>query len=69
MNRLLILFCSLPLFACGQSSKFPTKTDLTKIYTQATADFIKHAHKKNKTAFDKLFFGKRKTDNQTTFPI
>ena len=59
MIRLLILICSLPLFVRGQSAKFPTKTDLTKIYAQAIADFIKDAHKKNKNAFDTLFFGKR----------
>jgi hypothetical protein len=68
MSRLLILFCSLPLFACGQSSKFLTKTDLTKIYTQAIEDFIKDAHKKNKTAFDTLFFGKRKNGQPDDFP-
>jgi len=68
MNRLLILLFSLPLFACGQSDKFPTKTDLTKIYSQAIADFIKDANKKNKTAFDTLFFGKRKNGQPDDFP-
>jgi hypothetical protein len=68
MNRLLILIFSLPLFACGQSAKFPTKADLTKIYSQAIADFIKDANKKNKTTFDTLFFGKRKNGQPDDFP-
>jgi hypothetical protein len=69
MNQLLILICSLPLFACGQLAKFPTKTDLTKIYAQAITDFIKDANKKMKELLTHCSLENVKTDNQTTFPI
>ncbi len=68
MSRLLIFIFTLPLFTFGQTAKFPTKTDQTKIYSQAIADFIKSANKKNKTNFDTLFFGKRKNGQPDDFP-
>lgn len=68
MNRLLILILSLPMFACGQSTKFPTKDDLTKIYSQAIEDFIIAANKKNATAFDTLYIAKRKIGQPDDFP-
>ncbi len=60
MKKLLILLSVFPLLILGQSKNFPTKKDLTKAYTQAIADFIKEANKKNKTNFDTLYFGNRK---------
>ncbi|MBL0330147.1 MAG: hypothetical protein IPP64_12190 [Bacteroidetes bacterium] len=49
-----------------------TSTDslaqLTKIYSQAIADFIKDANKKNKTKFDTLYFGNRKNGQPDDFP-
>ncbi len=68
MNRLLILIFWIPLFACGQATKFPTKADLTKIYSQAIEDFIKAANKKNATVFDTLYIAKRKTGQPDDFP-
>lgn len=68
MNKLLIFIFMLPFFTFGQSAKFPTKTDQAKIYAQAIADFIKSANKKNKTAFDTLFFGKHKNGEPDDFP-
>ena len=68
MRRLLILLFILPLWVFGQSSKFPTKADLTKTYTQAIGDFIKAANKKNATLFDTLFLIKRKYGQPDDFP-
>ncbi len=41
---------------------------LTKIYTQAIAEFIKAAHQKDKTTFDTLFFGKHVYGQPDDFP-
>lgn len=68
MTKLITLLFFLPLFTFGQSKAFPTKADLTKAYTQAISDFIKTANKKNKTAFDTLYFGKRKNGQPDDFP-
>lgn len=68
MSRHLIVIFILPLIALGQSPNFPTKADLAKIYSKAISDFIKDANKKNKTAFDTLFFGKRKYGQPDDFP-
>ena len=68
MSRLIVFIFILPLFTFGQSAKFPTKADLTKIYSQAIADFIKDASKKHKTIFDTLFIGKRKNGQPDDFP-
>jgi hypothetical protein len=68
IRRLLLITFALPLFAIGQSDKFPTKTDLAKIYSEAIADFIKAANKKNKTGFDTLFIGKRINGQPDDFP-
>lgn len=68
MSRLLIFILSLPLFSCGQPPEFPTKTDLTKIYSQAIKDFILEANKKNQKSFDTLYFGKRKHGQPDDFP-
>lgn len=59
------------IFACFifcYSTKSQTKPELTKIYSLAISDFIKHANKKNKNPFDTLFFGKRKNGQPDDFP-
>ena len=56
------------MFACGQPAKFPTKADLTKIYSQAIDDFIKAANKKNETRFDTIYIAKRKIGQPDDFP-
>ncbi len=58
----------LPLLVFGQSSKFPTKADLTKIYSLAIKDFIKAANKKNAKAFDTLYIAKLKIGHADDFP-
>lgn len=68
MRSLFYLLLLLPFFSLGQKPQFPSKNDLTKIYTRAIADFIKSANKKNKTNFDTLFFGKRKNGQADDFP-
>ena len=42
--------------------------ELTKIYTQAIAEFIKAAYKNDKTTFDTLFFGKHVYGQDDDFP-
>ncbi len=54
--------------AFGQSTKTPTKMELTKIYTQAINDFINAANLKNKREFDTLFIGKRVNGLPDDFP-
>jgi hypothetical protein len=44
------------------------KAELTKIYTQAIAEFIKAAYKKDKTTFDTLYFGKHVYGQPDDFP-
>lgn len=44
------------------------KDELTKIYTQAIAEFIKAAYKMNKTTFDTLYFGKHVYGQPDDFP-
>jgi hypothetical protein len=44
------------------------KDELTKIYTQAIAEFIKAAYNKNKTTFDTLYFGKHIYGQPDDFP-
>lgn len=44
------------------------KDELTKIYTQAIATFIKAAYKKDKTTFDTLYFGKHVYGQPDDFP-
>ena len=44
------------------------KDELTKIYTQAIAEFIKGAYKQDKTTFDTLFFGKHVYGQPDDFP-
>lgn len=44
------------------------KAELTKIYTKAIAEFIRAANKKNETAFDTLYFAKRKNGQPDDFP-
>ncbi|MCU0351941.1 MAG: hypothetical protein MUF43_14125 [Flavobacterium sp.] len=41
---------------------------LTKIYTQAIAEFIKAAYKRDKTSFDTLYFGKHVYGQPDDFP-
>jgi hypothetical protein len=45
-----------------------SKSSLTKIYSQAIADYIKAVYKKDKTVFDTLFFVKRKFGQADDFP-
>jgi hypothetical protein len=44
------------------------KNKLTKIYTQAIAEFIKAVYKKSKTSFDTLYFGKHTFGQADDFP-
>lgn len=44
------------------------KDELTKIYTQAIAAFIKAAYKKDKTTYDTLYFGKHVYGQPDDFP-
>jgi hypothetical protein len=44
------------------------KDELTKIYTQAIAAFIKAAYKKDKTTYDTLYFGKHVYGQPDYFP-
>ncbi len=44
------------------------KDELTKIYTQAIAEFIKAAYKKDKTTYDTLYFGKHVYGQPDDFP-
>jgi hypothetical protein len=44
------------------------KDELAKIYTQAIAEFIKAAYKKDKTKFDTLYFGKHIYGQPDDFP-
>lgn len=67
MNKLQIFILLFPLFIFGQT-KFPTKADLTKVYSQAIGDFIKAANKKNGSNFDTLYFAKRKVGQPDDFP-
>ncbi|NVO03037.1 MAG: hypothetical protein HXX09_10095 [Bacteroidetes bacterium] len=69
MSRLLIFIFFFSLSACGQPTKSSAaKTDLAKIYSQAIAEFIKAAFKKDKTTFDTLFFGKHVYGQPDDFP-
>lgn len=44
------------------------KDELTKIYTQAIAEFIKAAYQMDKTSFDTLYFGKHIYGQEDDFP-
>lgn len=44
------------------------KEELTKIYTQAIASFIKEIYRKDKIAFDTLYFGKHAYGQPDDFP-
>ena len=44
------------------------KDELTKIYTQAIAEFIKAAYKQDKITFDTLYFGKHVYGQPDDFP-
>ena len=44
------------------------KGELTEIYTQAIAEFIKAAYKRDKTTFDTLYFGKHVYGQPDDFP-
>jgi|WetSurMetagenome_2_1015567.scaffolds.fasta_scaffold206660_2 hypothetical protein len=68
MYRLIICLFFLPLPGIGQLSDFPSKADLTKIYSQAIADFIKTVNVKHKTSYDTLFFGKHVYGKPDDFP-
>lgn len=64
----LILIIFFATDALGQSTKFPTKADLTKTYSKAIGDFVKAAKKRNKIGFDTLFIGKRTNGQSDDFP-
>ena len=68
MKRRIILLFFLPLLGIGQPSYFSLKSDLTNIYSQGIADFIKAVNKKHKTSFDTLFFGKHVYGQPDDFP-
>jgi hypothetical protein len=68
MKRLFISLIILPLIVFCQSTDFPTKGDLTKIYSQAISEFIKAVKKEQKTGFDTLFFGKHVYGQPDDFP-
>ena len=44
------------------------KNEMTKIYTQAIAEFIKAAYRKDKSTFDTLYFGKHIYGQPDDFP-
>lgn len=44
------------------------KAELTKIYSQAIAEFIKGAYKRDQTTFDTLYFGKHVYGQADDFP-
>lgn len=68
MKKIIFLLISVPILASSQSGDTHTKTQLTKVYTQAIGDFIKAANKKNKVNFDTLYFGKRVNGQEDDFP-
>src|SRR5574343_116433 len=68
MRRLILFIFLYPFFVFGQSARFPTKLDFTKIYCKAISDFIKDAKEKTKSNFDTLYFGKRKNGQPDDFP-
>ena len=68
MTKQLIFLFIIPLFTLAQTAKIQTKTDLSQIYIQAITDFVKAAHKKNKSNFDTLFFGKHINGEPSDFP-
>ncbi len=68
MKRLVLFIFLYPFFSFSQSAKFPTKVDLTKIYSRAISDFITDASKKTKRNFDTLYFGERKNGQPDDFP-
>jgi hypothetical protein len=67
-TKLLLLFF---LFWASLMSNAQTSSTISneqKVYTKAITDFIKAANKKNKKAFDTLFFLKRNTQAEDKFP-
>jgi hypothetical protein len=68
MKKIIILLFFLPLLGAGQSLNLPSKSDLTRIYSQGIADFIKAVNEKHKTSFDTLFFGKHVYGQPDDFP-
>lgn len=56
------------VFGLAQTERHVTKAQLTKIYSQAIADFITDATKTQRVNFDTLFFGKRKNKQPDDFP-
>jgi hypothetical protein len=58
----------IPFHGIGQSPDLPQKSELTKIYSQAIADFIKAVNNKHKTSFDTLFFGRHVYGQPDDFP-
>ncbi len=54
--------------SAATDSAIVQKDGLTKIYTQAIAEFIKAAYKKDKTTYDTLYFGKHVYGQPDDFP-
>lgn len=54
--------------AVATDSSTMQQNELTKIYTQAIAEFIKICYKKDKTTFDPLYFGKHIYGQPDDFP-
>jgi hypothetical protein len=68
MTRILFFIFSLPILGISLSLNLTSKSDLTKIYSQGIADFIKAVNEKHKTSFDTLFFGKHVYGQPDDFP-
>jgi hypothetical protein len=60
MRRILFLIFILPLFVFAQATYAPAKTDASKHYSAAIAEYIKAVYQRDKSVFDTLFFGKHK---------
>lgn len=68
MKKIFLFILALPHLTFGQSLRSQITEDLTKIYTQAIADFITAANTKNLLKNDTLFFGKRNNKQLDDFP-
>jgi hypothetical protein len=68
MKRILLFIILLPLPGISQSYNLLPMGGLTKIYSQAIADFIKAVKDKHKTNFDTLYFGKHVYGQPDDFP-
>lgn len=67
MHKLLVLIFIIPIFAFAQTYA-PTKTESTKHYSQAIAEYINAVYKRDGSVFDTLFFGKHKDFPEIELP-